>query len=70
MAGVTGKGGTKILGGTASHGEVRVINGAVLVKVAPRGTQRRGIGSAQLLDGIASHNEVRIIDGKVRVKIV
>lgn len=70
MAGVTGKGRTKILGGTASHGEARVINGALLVKVVPRGTQRRGIGSAQLFKGIAQFGEVEIINGRVKVKIV
>ncbi len=70
MAGVTGKGRTKILGGTASHGEVRVIDGALLVKVVPRGIPRRGIGSAQLFKGVAKFGEVEIIDGRVKVKIV
>ncbi len=70
MAGVSGKGATKILGGVASHGEARVIDGALLVKVVPRGTPRRGIGSAQLFKGIAKFGEVEIIDGRVKVKIV
>ena len=70
MAGVAGKGATKFVDGVASHGEVRIINGALLVKVVPRGTQRRGIGSAQLFGGIAKFGEVEIINGRVKVKIV
>lgn len=70
MAGVDLKGRSKIVGGIALHGEVRVINGALLVKVVPRGTPRRGIGSAQLLKGIAKFGEVEIINGRVKVRVV
>lgn len=69
MAGVDAKGRTVILGSELPN-EVRVINGAVLVKLISRGTPREGYGSAQLLDGIAAKGEVRIINGAVRVKVV
>ena len=50
--------------------EVTIINGAILVKLVPRGTRGVGYGSAQLWDGIASHGEARIINGAVKVKFV
>lgn len=69
MAGVDAKGRTVILGSDLPN-EVRVINGAVLVKFVPRGTAREGYGSAQLLGGEPVKGEVRISGGAVKVKVV
>ena len=68
MAGVEGKGRMTFLDGDPSKGEARVINGAILVKVVPRGTRREGYGSAQLKGGVASKGEAVIVNGAVRIK--
>jgi uncharacterized protein YaiE (UPF0345 family) len=68
MAGATLKGRSKIKGGVAAHNEVEVINGALKVKVVPRGTAREGYGSAQLKGGVASHGEIEILNGALKVR--
>ena len=67
MAGVEGKGVTKIVGGR-QPGEVEVINGRIRVLVVPLGpATREGTGSAQLKGGIASKGQVVITNGVVRM---
>jgi hypothetical protein len=71
MAGVDGKGSTVLSDGNpADPTEARVINGAILVKLVPRGTPREGYGSAQIKGGIASKGEAVVTGGAVRVKVV
>ena len=68
MAGVDGKGVTKILHGNRLNGEVEVINGRIRVLVVPRGpVTREGTGSAQLLHGNRVKGQVEIIGGAVRL---
>ena len=68
MAGVDGKGATKIVHGNRLNGEVEVINGRIRVLVVPRGTlTREGTGSAQLLHGNRTKGQVEIINGAVRL---
>lgn len=67
MAGVEGKGVTKIVGGRQPD-EVEVINGRIKVLVVPLGpVTREGTGSSQLKGGIESKGEVVITNGFVRV---
>ena len=70
MGGVTLQSWSKIVAGIASKGQVEVINGAVKIKLVPRGARRLALGSARLRDGIASKGEVRILAGAVKVKVV
>lgn len=64
------KGGVKIGGGRAELGEARVINGALLVKLVPRGTPRLGVGETKVKGGIAEHLEALVINGRLKVKVV
>lgn len=70
MTGTTLQSWSKIIAGLASKGEVQVVNGAVKVKLVPRGSRRIGLGSARIRDGIASKDEARVLVGAVKVKVV
>ncbi len=68
MAGVEGKGVTKIVNGNPLNGEVEVINGRIKVLLVPLGpATREGTGSAQLKGGIESKGQVVITAGAVRM---
>jgi hypothetical protein len=64
------KGGVRVVDGIASHGEARVLNGALLVRLVPRGTPRLGVGETKVKGGIAEHLEALVIDGRLKVRIV
>ena len=70
MPGVDAKGRTTIVDGESQDNEVNVINGAIKVKLVPRGTPREGYGSAQLKGGVASLGEAEIVDGAIKVRFV
>lgn len=69
MAGDTLKGRSKIKGGIASKNEVQVINGALKVKVVPRGVAGEGYGCVQLKGGVASKGEAQILNGALKVRV-
>lgn len=64
------KGGVRVVDGVARNGEARVINGALLVKLVPRGTPRLGVGVAKIKGGIAEHLEALVINGRLKVRLV
>lgn len=64
------KGGVRIVDGVASQGEARVINGALLVRLVPRGTPRLGVGVSKIKGGIAAHLEALVVNGRLKVRTV
>lgn len=69
MAGVEGKGETKIVTGIASRGEAVVSGGRIHVLFVNRTGPMIGQGSAQLKDGNEAFGEARIINGALRIRI-
>ena len=69
MAGVEGKGSTKLVHGGQSDEATIDLRGAIKVKLVPRGTAAEGYGSAQWLHG-DKKDEVTIINGRVKVKVI
>jgi hypothetical protein len=69
MAGVAGKGSTRLVDGEPVREQVRIVNGCVHVRIRSRAAPVEGIDGVYLRDGGGVRDLLKIVNGAVCVRI-
>ena len=68
MAGVSGKGSTRLVNGEPVREQARIVNGCIRVRIRPRAAPMEGIDGVYLRDGGGVRDLLKIINGAVCVR--
>lgn len=69
MAGVAGKGSTRLVTGEPVREQVRIVNGCIQVRIRPRAAPVEGIDGVYWRDGGGVRDLLKIINGAVCVRV-